>query len=631
MTELTLNRPAVAPVEDGINQLRPIDRQFRQFLLDRFDSGPEAALAGAIASALLDQGHSCMFLDDHCGETWDDGEGDQLILPPAGECIAALQASQAVGKPGSRKPLILDGRRLYIYKYFSFETRTAERLRTMAVTREAKIPPAVLALARKLFDEKKDLSASGGQLQAAGALLPFFMRLGIVTGGPGTGKTTVLAKMLALLSADALAAGRSFPKIRLAAPTGKAAQRMADSIRNAVLQIHDRAIAERLSALVPSTLHRLLGLHGNSPRPRYDCDNPVDADIVVVDETSMMDISLFARLVDALPEDSRLILLGDRYQLASVEAGCVMADVCEAFTPNMFPSAFAEIVNGIILRDENRIAATAGASLSPVVELKHSYRFEGDKPIGVVSRGVNAGDAERAVAALRDRQSDDDYCVLTDHPGDEVMAKLLLEGYGPLLISQTPEEALVRLEKFMVLTALNEGRFGREGINRLVYRTLGSIPSTRPVKITENSPSQRLFNGDMGVIMRMRNSDGTEVERAWFRENKDAKIESKDAKVGKKDAKGEGKNANVRAFLVGALPAHVDAFAITIHNSQGSEFDRVAIVLPERDTPLLTRELLYTAVTRARRCATLFGTEEIVRGAVARKIERHSGLGGRLK
>jgi exodeoxyribonuclease V alpha subunit len=621
MTGRSMSGPPDLVSENGNNQLRPIDRQFRRFLLDRFDAGPEAALAGAIASALVDEGHSCMLLDEHCGEIWEDGEGEPLSLPPVDECISALRASNAVGKPGERKPLILDDRRLYIYKYYSFETRTAGRLHAMAVANAVEIPQAVSSLAKKLFDERKDLSGSGGQLQVAGALLPFFTRLSIITGGPGTGKTTVLAKMLALLCAEAVAAGDSFPEIKLAAPTGKAAQRMTESVRHASLQIPDKAIADHLSALLPSTLHRLLGLRGDSPTPRHNSEDPIDADIVVVDEASMMDISLFARLVNALPADARLVLLGDRHQLASVEAGCVMADVCEAFTPNRFPPAFAEVVNGIISRKENQVAVSSGgAALSPVVELKHSYRFEGGKPIGVVSRGVNAGDADHAIAALRAEQSDEDYCVLTDHPGDEVMAKILLEGFGPLLESRTPEEALVRLEKFMVLTALNEGRFGREGINRLVYRTLGSIPAVRPIKITENSAQQRLYNGDMGVIMRTLNEDGELIERAWFQAvQNDTSPES------------DSKEKKVRTFLVGTLPSHVDAFAITIHNSQGSEFDRVAIILPEHDTPLLTRELLYTAVTRAKRRATIFGSEEIVRGAVGRKIERHSGLGGRLK
>jgi exodeoxyribonuclease V alpha subunit len=608
-------------------QLRPIDKQFAKFLVERFHADEATATAGAVASALLEKGHSCMFLEDHAGEMWGDGDGGTLTLASAEQLSKALELSGAVGKPGERKPLILDGDRLYIYKYFNFETQVAGRLRTMASVGEVQIPEPVAALARRLFNEQKDLSSSGGQLQVAGAFLPLFSKLSIITGGPGTGKTTVLAKLLALVCADAIARGEDFPVIRLAAPTGKAAQRLTTSLQQFLIPLPeatrgarpalDEKIVDHLSKLVPFTLHRLLGLRGDTPHPKYDRKNPIGADIVVVDEASMMDVVLFARLVDALPEHTRLVLLGDRYQLASVEAGCVMADVCEAFTPNRFSGEFASLVNSTIALPENRINASGnGGELSPVVELRHSYRFEGDKPIGVVSRAVNSGNVEVALAALRRIDSSEDFCLLADHPGDEALSKMILDGFSKLLKCQSPEEAIAHLEDFMVLTALNEGRFGREGINQRVYRTYGSIPPVRPIKITQNSPQHRLFNGDMGVIMRTVNEDGSVSERAWFGENK--------------DAKGDGKHAKVRAFLVGALPAHVDAFAITIHNSQGSEFDRVAIVLPELDVPLLTRELLYTAITRGRRNVTVFGEEEVLRFAIGRRTERHSGLEGRL-
>jgi exodeoxyribonuclease V alpha subunit len=619
-------------VKQACGQLRPIDWQFRKFLIDRYCADEVTALTGAIASALVEQGHSCLYIEDHAEECWRDGDGEMHCLPPVDELLAAFRASGAVGKPGDKRPLVLDGGRLYIYKYFNFEKRVAERLRAMTSDGSAKVSPAVLTLARTLMNEQLDLSSSGGQLQAAGVFLPFFSRLSIITGGPGTGKTTVLATMLALLCADAIERGEQLPTIKLAAPTGKAAQRLSVAVQKFLETLDgegsqskaklDKKIVDHLSALVPSTLHRLLGLRGDSPHPKFSAESPIDAGVVVVDEASMMDITTFARLVDALPQNARLILLGDRYQLASVDAGCVMADVCSAFSPNTFPAKFAATVNKAIALPKNHIVASPdGTSLSPVVELKHSYRFGMDKPIGVVSRAVNAGLEDEALAALSVKQSGDDFCTLTPHPGDEQMSKLVLEHFRPLLECTDPGEAIMHLEDFMVLTALNEGRFGREGINQRVFRLYGSIPLVRPIKITQNSPQHGLYNGDMGVIMRSTNDDGSVIERAWFEGR------SKNAKGGSKHAK---KEDNVRAFLVGALPAHVDAFAITIHNSQGSEFDKVAIVLPEHDVELLTRELLYTAITRARHKAMIFGSEEIVRGAVRRRIERHSGLGGRL-
>lgn len=589
---------------------RSIDRQFARFLVDRYGADDLTAFAGALASALLSSGHSCLLLDEDYTGSWGEGVEESFRLPPPDKWIARLKSSPCVGKPGERKPLVLDDRRLYLYKYFRFETKLAERLRSMAKTGKVKVPRSVIDLATKLFsDETKDLSAYGGQLQTAGAFLPYFSRLSVISGGPGTGKTTVLTKLLALLCADPMDRGESMPIIELAAPTGKAAQRMAESIRAVAAQLPQEKIATHLTALIPKTLHRLLGLNGISPKPARNEDSPIEADVVVVDEASMMDITIFSRLVDALPANASLVLLGDRFQLASIEAGCVMADVCDAFAPNMFAPDFVSVVNKAIKLSTNQIGKSKGAGpSSPVVELQYSYRFQEGEAIGVVSRAINSGSAENTISALSSNHSGQSTCMLVPHPGDAGMLSLVHEGFKPLLSSNDPADALKQLGNFMVLTAVNEGRFGREGINQQVIRILSGIVPVRPIKITENSIRQTLFNGDMGVIMRSPSQDGTVAERAWF----------------------PGPDGTPRAFLIGALPSHVDAFAITIHNSQGSEFDKVFIVLPEKDTPLLTRELLYTAVTRARKEALIFGTDTIVKANVERRIVRHSGLGVQL-
>lgn len=589
---------------------RSIDRQFARFLVDRYGADDLTAFAGAFTSALLSSGHSCLLLDEDYKGSWGDRVEESFRLPPSDKWIANLEAASCVGKPGERKPLILDDRRLYLHKYFSFETRLAERLQSMATTGKVKVPASVIDLATKLFsDEAKDLSSYGGQLQSVGAFLPFFSRLSVISGGPGTGKTTVLTKLLALVCADSMDRGESMPIIELAAPTGKAAQRMAETIRDVADHIPQKKIADHLSTLIPKTLHRLLGFNGISPKPARNQESPIEADVVVVDEASMMDITMFSRLVDALPANAGLILLGDRFQLASIEAGCVMADVCDAFAPNTFAPDFVSVVNKVIKSPKNHIGKSKGTgSFSPVVELQYSYRFQEGEAIGVVSRAVNSGSAESTIAALSSKHTGQSTCRLFPHPGDAEMISLVHEGFKPLLNSKDPDDALEQLGHFMVLTAVNEGRFGREGINQQLIRTLGGTVPVRPIKITENSIRQTLFNGDMGVIMRSSGADGAVAERAWF----------------------PGPEGTPRAFLIGALPAHVDAFAITIHNSQGSEFDKVFILLPEKDTPLMTRELLYTAVTRARREALIFGTETIVKAAVERRTVRHSGLGTHL-
>jgi exodeoxyribonuclease V alpha subunit len=616
LTEAELSRMLEIP------PFRAIDRQFARYLQRCHRADEFAALAGAVTSAILDDGHSCLKFAELCGQLWGEEDGETIHLPDADQWIASLKDSEAVGDPGEKKPLILDDGRLYLYKYFNFEKNVAERIRSMSVVEDVSVPDAVVALARKIFNEEMDLSAWGGQLQAAGAFLPFFSRLSIITGGPGTGKTTVLAGILALLCANAAACGEDFPVIRLAAPTGKAAQRMGESIRAAALNIPDHDIKEHLLRLIPSTIHTLLGLHGDSPKPKRNHETPIDASIVVIDEASMMDITLFARLIDALPDNARLILLGDRYQLASVQAGCVMADICDTLLPNSFSGAFATCVNRAITRKENHITADRSARpLTPVVELQYSYRFKAGMPIAEVSGAVNQGDADRSIASLTAVQREEDSCRLRPYPGEKELAELIVKEYAPLFAATTPEAALKQMEKFMVLTVLNDGRFGRTGINQAVYRAYGSVPRVRPIKITENSPQHKLFNGDMGVIIRTKDDEGTVMERAWFPSVSDGKSASPETA----DA------AAPRPFLVGALPAYVDALAITIHNSQGSEFEKVAIVLPEKDMSILTREILYTSITRAKKIAVLYGTEQIIKDAVAKKITRHSGLAARLQ
>ncbi len=600
---------------------RAIDRQFAKFLMSRCNADELTSLAGAVASALVASGHSCLLLNELSGTAWGENPDNTFLLPAKDEWKNALANSGAVGKPGGEKlPLILDGDRLYMYRYFNYENIVTQRLLRLSAPHPIEIPFGVIELAKILFDERKDLSAYGGHLQAAGAFLPFFSRLSIISGGPGTGKTTVLSKMLALLCKRSVDKHERLPNIRLAAPTGKAAQRMGESLLQAASTISDVKIKDHLSSITPSTLHRLLGMTGFTPTPKHNAENPLEADIVVIDESSMMDITLFTRLVEALPDDVHLIILGDRHQLASVQAGSVMADICDAFSPNSFTKEFSNLVNSVIDGKQNAITHSVKSQiLSPLVELQFSYRFEGEKPIGRVSKAVNQGSADMALEVLNSVQSTDEHCVIAAHPGDEAIAKIILDGYAPLFTSKDPSEALDRLGKFMVLTALNEGRFGREGIKQLVYKTYYKDPPVRPIKITENSPQHSLFNGDMGVIMSTRDGDGKTREYAWF-------------PAVTNNAESDQQNVNSpRSFLVGNLPGYVDAFAITIHNSQGSEFDEVIIVLPEKESALLTRELLYTAVTRAKSKVHIYGTEQVLRKSIETKTMRHSGLSDRLR
>jgi exodeoxyribonuclease V alpha subunit len=408
--------------------------------------------------------------------------------------------------------------------------------------------------------------------------------------------------------------GRDGCRIALAAPTGKAAARLKESIMGG------GNFDEEVRALIPEdvfTLHRLLGYLKNSCSFRHNGDNPLPYDIVIVDEASMVSLPLMAKLVDALRPDTRLILLGDRDQLASVEAGAVLGDICNAggsygFSP-AFASLAAELCGDLLPSQES--AAPLGDA---VVLLTKSYRFSSASGIGKVGALVNAGDGTAALAAFQDDRFCDISITATPPAAAlaEALASRILEGYAAYLDRElSPEQAFASFGRFRILCATRSGPYGVEAINDLVQERLAKAgliqPEGRwyagePVMITSNDYNIGLFNGDVGLILPDPESDGE--LRACF-------------------PSGTG---TMRKVLPLRLPEHERAFAMTIHKSQGSEFDRVLMILPDRDAPILTRELIYTGITRAKQGVELIGTYELFRNAVNRRIVRRSGLRARL-
>jgi exodeoxyribonuclease V alpha subunit len=455
-------------------------------------------------------------------------------------------------------------------------------------------------------------------LQRMAAATAVLRRLSVIAGGPGTGKTTTVARVLALLEAQAAATGQRPPLVALAAPTGKAAARLAEAVRDGALELPvDPAVRDRLGALEGSTIHRLLGFNpGNRTRFRHHRLNRLPHDVVVVDETSMVSLTLMARLVESIREDSRLILVGDPEQLASVEAGAVLGDIVgpAARTLCMSDAArerLAEVTG-------QSLPAGDGASRSAIgdgiVVLRRLHRYEG--AIAALAQAVQRGDADGVVGVLQSGDASVHW-IPTEGAAPsldglhEVRALAVASGRTVMeaAVEGHAKEAIEALGRFRLLCA---HRRGPEGVATWMahvetwlreevpgFSTGADWYVGRPLIVTENDHALQLYNGDTGVVIAV--ADGRLV--AAFERG--------------------GAVAEVSPTRLAAVDT---VYAMTVHKSQGSQFDVVAFVVPGADSRILTRELLYTAVTRARKRLIVVGQEDAIRSAIARPISRASGL-----
>ncbi|TXH88653.1 MAG: exodeoxyribonuclease V subunit alpha [Pseudomonas sp.] len=577
----------------------PLERALLASLQRLEPQAPDAVLAcAALCSEALAAGDVCLPLARVAGRRpWPEHD---FALPPLAELRALLSGSALVVAPGRFAPLILDGERLYLARYQAYEQRLAERLLTLSAERPAVDEVLLSESLARLFAFNQQ-QPDWQRLAAAQAVR---RRLVVISGGPGTGKTTTVVRLLAALleqpGGDKLAIG-------LAAPTGKAAARMAEAIRNAKA---DLPLADHLKALLPEearTLHRLLGSRGDSPAVRHDVARPLALDVLVVDEASMVDLALMAKLVDALPPQARLILLGDKDQLAAVEAGAVFAELCEGRGFDAAAAAELQRITGQTVPVEAPRSALGDA----VVLLTHSHRFAGDSGIGELARRINTGDAAGTLNLLREGRAD---LAWQAEPSQAALLERLEQGYAPYLKASRrgdPAEAFAAFNAFRALTAQREGPWGVGGLNEALEARIRRRYSLaererwypgRTVMVRQNDYALGLFNGDIGLCLH-----GEHGLRVYF----------------------EG-DEGFRAFAPARLPSHDSAFAMTVHKSQGSEFSEVLLVLPESPSPLLTRALFYTGITRAKHKVEVWGLPARLAEAVNTKAERAAGLAQRL-
>ncbi|WP_287031255.1 exodeoxyribonuclease V subunit alpha [Pseudomonas sp. UBA6310] len=585
--------------------LGPLERALVDSLRRLDPAAPESVLAAAaLCAEALGEGDVCLLLERRAGRRpWPE---HAFVLPGLAEWRAQLQGSALVGAPGGFAPLILDGERLYLARYHAYETQLAAQLLRRAADVPAVDEAALGESLARLFAFNAGTLPDWQRLAAAQAVR---RRLSVISGGPGTGKTTTVVRLLAALleQPGAAASGASDLAIGLAAPTGKAAARMAEAIRTAKAAL---PVDEAIKAALPEearTLHRLLGSRGDTPRVRHDAARPLALDVLVVDEASMVDLALMAKLVDALPPHARLILLGDKDQLAAVEAGAVFAELCEG-----------RGFDARAVADLRRITGQAVAVEAPrsklgdaVVLLTHSHRFAGDSGIGELARRINGGDATGTLSLLRENRADLHW---QDQPSPAALLERLDQAYRPYLQaarSGDPAQAFAAFNAFRALTAQREGPWGVTGINEALEARIKrrlSLPERerwypgRAVMVRQNDYALGLFNGDIGLCLH-----GEFGLRVHF----------------------EGEDG-YRAFAPARLPSHDSAFAMTVHKSQGSEFGEVLLALPELPSPLLTRALFYTGITRAKHRVDIWGLPARLLDAVETRAERAAGLARRL-
>lgn len=642
--------------------LRELDRALAQLFAELDpQASPLLLLGAALASHQLGQGHVCLDLAATLANPdftlslppeGDDAE-ESMILPSqvlAGlsleSWLAACAGSALLESEGA--PLVLSGTCLYMRRYWNYERQVAyniaQRLQTSAAA-----PTDLAARLASLFPEA--LMVNGQRLtdwQKLACAMAAQGRFTLITGGPGTGKTTTVVRLLALLQEAAMATGEPL-RLSLAAPTGKAAARLTESIG---AQVQSLALDERVREQIPTlvtTLHRLLGSRPGSRHFRHDATNPLPLDVLVVDEASMIDLEMMASLLDALPTHARLILLGDKDQLASVEAGAVLGDLCREAESGGYSEAtrvWLESQTGERL-DDPALVMSDKALAQHIVMLRHSRRFGSGSGIGRLARAVNQGDVQMARATLA-AGADDLHVLRLSGEQDRGLGRLLIDGQGAgesrpqgyahylqVMQAQRPtsdagEQAwdewagkvLAAFDQFQLLCAVRKGAWGVEALNeriaealvrrKLLEQAYGWYEG-RPVLVTRNDYSLGLMNGDIGIALRLPEppeSPGApvrEVLRVVFPRN---------------DGSG-----TLRHILPSRLSAVETVFAMTVHKSQGSEFAHCALILPDSLNPVLTKELVYTGITRARHWFSLIESRAgIFEQAVQRRVERRSGL-----
>ena len=722
--------------------IRPLDLAFAKYLLAMGEASkshiePASVVLAAISSLYLSDGHVCLDLNklfespehfiqiakEHRASTM--SLSDVLETSSLQQCLSALKRCEAVAQnPNQQAPLALKGSRLYLTRFYHYELTIAQgikrRLPVLSDMRQADDHAnAVLKQAITALFKGQSSATTASQIHACA--LAARSQFAIITGGPGTGKTTTVVKLLAALQSIAGCEHRDIDgssksprklKIALAAPTGKAAARLNQSIRASVLKLPFADLPGKVNEHdIPqnvTTLHRLLGSRGASREFIHNQQNPLPIDVLVIDEASMVDVSLMAAVINALSPDARLVLLGDKDQLASVDAGAVLGQLAQKAHEKQYSASTAKYlleVTGIASKqvlereikvsdkpvqadlfgsDNESLDDTSTHSADPLLQniamLNHSFRFDGQSGIGNLSKMVNSGRIDAGLMAdFKNAKLLDSIYLLGDiksagfkqnkqelSEADKQSVHLFLEhiasgspdrfknnGQGRVLgehkieppiayraylqmlwqaenaldesaseqqYNDLAQDVIACFERFQVLCAMRSGPYGVEALNIMIQEALiptsmlaeqGSFYQGRPVLVTRNDYNLGLTNGDIGIVI--------------WRWVKDARGKLQyAARVAFASDQADGA---IRWFSPARLQSIETVFAMTVHKSQGSEFEHTCLVLPERQNAVVTKELVYTAITRAKSWLSIVApNEEVLRDAIKNPISRESGL-----
>ena len=621
----------IQPVLDDNTFFSNLDRHFGAFISRlAAQSTPELFLAAALLSSRTNNGHVCLDLRSMAGKPLAAANEatpltSSFVCPSLDNWLSKIRQSCVAGQPGEITPLVLDQHgRLYLRRYWEYESSIARFILKRSRPSEKEIN--YQGLSEGLAANFPTAPSRQTDWQKIAAFAAITRSFSIISGGPGTGKTYTAAKILALL--DNQKVNSKGLRFLLGAPTGKAAARLQDSLAG-ISPVHSKFLPRA------ATLHRILGSRPNSPYFLHNSENPLHADVILVDESSMVDLPLMAKLMQAVPPGAKLILLGDHHQLASVQPGSVLGDICHADYLDCFTEKFL-----------NQLADKTGEQLQvsqhcnpairhqflqdSIVELKQGFRFSSDSGMEILSRAVKNSDTETVHKTLFEKGNSEVAWFEVPSP-DELPGMLKnWQGFTEIATMQHakgPVECLAALNRNRILCALRSGPYGAHNINKIMAGLLekssdrqrqafqlhnnlsyGNTNRTQtlhaglPVMITQNDYNLQLFNGDVGIVLPDPES-GNRL-RVYF----------------------TGESGDMRKIVPAMLPAHETVYAMTVHKSQGSEFDNVLLILPDRDAPVLTRELLYTAVSRAKERVEVWGRREVFQNSVGRQIIRQSGL-----